>query len=108
MNEVAAVVFIASCDYPEGVDVGSSRPETSVRAVSGARVWTNPGREFAIGAAQESMERIVRIRVNLPITAPSRLIARGVEPYPPEPGTSNFVNFPFGLRTNPWLKPFAS
>jgi hypothetical protein len=43
--------------------------------------------------------------------APSRLMAKGVVlvvPSPPTPGTSKTVNFPPGLRRNPWPRPFAS
>ena len=63
VNKVAAVVLEASRNCSKCIDVGSSRPKTPFRTVACARVWTNPRRKLAVRTAQESVERIVRIRV---------------------------------------------
>ena len=63
MNKVAAVVLVASNDDSKCINVGSPRTVTTLRSVGLARAWTNPCRKRAVGPAQESAERIVRVGV---------------------------------------------
>lgn len=64
VNKVAVVVLEASHNDSKCIYVGSARPITPLRTVARARVGTIPRRKLPLGAAQESVEGIVRVDVD--------------------------------------------